>query len=383
MSWHELIENAILIRRQLHMIPEPCWQEVATSTAVTQRLDQLGISWRQCAKTGIVANVAQGRKGDHLALRADMDGLVLTEAVDVPWKSTKKGVMHGCGHDGHMAALLATAEWLNLHEAALPGPVTFLFQPAEEGGHGARAMIADGALEGIDRIFGWHNWPTIPFGRAICPAGPVMAANASFKIVISGSGGHASQPELCKDPVLAAAALTLGLQQIVSRRLPPQQAAVVSVTSIDSRSAETVIPDQAVLAGSVRMEKTGDLQLVGELIESTSQSIAAGYNVAAEVEFSHRYPAVVNDPIQAAVVQGILDEVLGASWLHKETNVPLMASEDFSYYLEKVPGAFAIAGAGDGSSFAVPCHNSRYIFNDHLIEPMVRVMVMIAGCRIP
>lgn len=379
MSWYELIQTAIAIRRELHKIPEPCWKEVATSAFIGKRLDELGISWRVCAKTGILANIGQGKSGDHLALRSDIDGLVLEETADVPWSSTIHGCMHGCGHDGHMATMLATAEWLKKHESALPGPVSFLFQPAEEGGYGAREMIADGALEGVDRIFGWHNWPNIPFGKAVCPAGPIMAANASFKIVIRGSGGHASQPELCGDPVLAASALTLGLQQIVSRRLPPQQAAVVSVTSIDARSAETVIPDEAVLAGSVRMETTGDLQLIGELIKSTSQAIAAGYNAAAEVDFSPRYPAVVNDPMEAIRVQDILGEVLGDGWLHKETAVPLMASEDFSYYLENIPGSFAIAGAGEGGLFSIPCHNSRYIFNDQLIEPMVRVMVRMSG----
>ncbi len=379
MSWHEVIKRAITIRRQLHKIPEPRWQEVKTSAVIGKRLDQLGVSWRQCAKTGIVAHVAEVQSGDHLALRADMDALVLEEAGNAPGKSRVHGYMHGCGHDGHMATMLATVEWLKKHETALPGPVSFLFQPAEEGGHGARAMIADGALAGVDKIFGWHNWPAIPFGKVVCPAGPVMAANASFKIVINGSGGHASQPELCRDPVLAAAALTLGLQQIVSRRLPPQQAFVVSVTSIDARSAETIIPDQAVLAGSVRMETTGDMQLLGELIDSISQSIATSYNVKAEVEFSPRYPAVVNDPTQAGWVQKILGEVLGECWLHEETKVPLMASEDFSYYLETVPGAFAIAGAGDGGLFSVPCHNARYVFNDHLIEQMVRVMVRLAG----
>ena len=379
MSWHELIQTAIAIRRELHKIPEPCWKEVATSAAIGKRLDQLDVSWRPCAKTGIVAHIGQGQNGDHLALRTDIDGLVLEETASVPWKSTVQGCMHGCGHDGHMATMLATAEWLKKHEAALSGPVSFLFQPAEEGGYGAKAMIADGALEGVDRIFGWHNWPTIPFGRAVCPAGPVMAANAGFQIVIKGSGGHASQPELCRDPILAAAALTLGLQQIVSRRLPPQQAAVISVTSIDAKSTETVIPDQAILAGSVRVETTSHLQLIGELITSTSQSIAAGYNVAAEVKFAPRYPAVVNDPTEAGTVQKILSEVLGTDWLHEETPVPLMASEDFSYYLEKVPGSFAIAGAGDGGLFSIPCHNSRYVFNDQLIEPMTRVMVRLAG----
>lgn len=379
MSWHELIQKAIIFRRELHKIPEPSWKEVATSAAIGKRLDQLGIYWRPCTKTGIVAHIAQGKNGDHLALRTDIDGLELKEASNVSWKSTVHGCMHGCGHDGHIATMLAAAEWLKKHEAALPGPVSFIFQPAEEGGYGARAMIADGALEGVDRIFGWHNWPAIPFGRAVCPEGPVMAANASFQIVIKGSGGHASQPELCRDPVLAAAALTLGLQQVVSRRLPPQRAAVVSVTSIDARSVETVIPDQAILAGSVRMETTSELQLIGELIDSTSKSIAAGYNVAAEVEFSPRYPATVNDPTEAGIVQEILGEVLGSRWLHKETAVPLMASEDFSYYLEKVPGSFVIAGAGDGGLFSIPCHNSRYVFNDQLIEPMARVMVRMAG----
>ncbi len=379
MSWQDLIKKAVAIRRELHQIPEPRWEEVATSQIISKRLDQLGVSWRQCAKTGIVARIAEGQGGDHLAFRADMDGLKLEEFSDAPWKSKRHGYMHGCGHDGHMATMLATVEWLKKHEATLPGPVSFLFQPAEEGGHGAREMIADGALEGVDKIFGWHNWPAIPFGKVVCPVGPVMAANASFKIVITGSGGHASQPEFCRDPVLAAAALTIGLQQIVSRRLTPQQAVVVSVTSIDARSTETIIPDQAVLTGSVRMEMTDNLQLIAELIESISQSIATGYNVTAEVEFSPRYPAVVNDPIEAGRAQKILGEVFGECWSHEKTKVPLMASEDFSYYLEKVPGAFIIAGAGDGGLFSVPCHNSRYVFNDNLIENMVRFMVRLAG----
>jgi len=379
MAWSSLIQKAIAFRRELHKIPEICWQETATSAIIGKRLDQLGITWRQCAKTGIVAHIAQGQKGAHLALRADMDGLVLKETADVPWVSTKPGCMHGCGHDGHMATLLAAAEWLKKHEGALPGPVTFLFQPAEEGGHGAREMIADGALEGVDNIFGWHNWPAIPFGKAVCPAGPVMAANAGFQIVLTGCGGHASQPELCRDPVLAAAAVTLGLQQLVSRRLPPQLAVVVSVTSIDAKSTETIIPDVAVLAGSVRIESSVDLRKVGELIEATVQSIAAGYNVAAETRFSPRYPAVVNDVVQAGLVQEVFSEVLGDRWMETKIRLPLMASEDFSYYLEEVPGVFAIVGAGDGGLFSVPCHNSRYVFNDDLIEPMLRVMLRLAG----
>ncbi len=380
MTWSKLIQTAIVIRKELHKLPELCWKEEGTSGIIAKKLDQLNIAWRQCAKTGIVAHIAQNQSGDHLAFRADMDGLVLEEEGNSPWKSTVPGCMHGCGHDGHMATLLATAEWLKKHESLLPGPVSLLFQPAEEGGFGAREMIADGALEGVDKIFGWHNWPTIPFGRAVCPAGPVMAANAGFQVVLQGSGGHASQPESCRDPILAVAAVTMGLQQIVSRRLPAQQAAVISVTSIDARSAATVIPDRAVLAGSVRVETTGDLQLIGELIASVSKSIAAGYNVTAETEFSPRYPAVVNDSTQAGIFRDTLKEVFGEYWSHQQTRLPLMASEDFSYYLEQVPGAFAIVGGGDGGLFDIPCHNARYVFNDNLIEPMVRVMLRLAGC---
>lgn len=379
MLWNELIQQAINIRRELHKIPEPCWQEVATSAEIAKILNHYSIYWRSCAKTGIVAQVGKEQGGEHLALRADMDGLELDEQTDIPWKSGKEGCMHGCGHDGHMATLLAAAAWLKKNEAALPGPVSFLFQPAEEGGYGAKEMIADGALEGVDAIFGWHNWPTIPFGKAVCAAGPLMAANGSFKIVIKGSGGHASQPECCRDPILAAAAVTLGLQQIVSRRISPQQAGVVSVTSIAGRSGETSIPDQAVLAGSVRAENTSQLQLIGELIETASQSIAAGYNTVAEVEFTYRYPAVINTAGEARRMGDILVEVFGLGALQANTRLPLMASEDFSYYLEEVPGAFAIVGAGDGGIFSIPCHNSRYIFNDKLIEPMVRVMLRIAG----
>lgn len=383
MSWQKLIDSATDIRRQLHMVPEPCWKEHKTFAAIAGRLGQLGISWRKCAKTGIVAYVAQGGDGDHVALRADMDGLVLEEATDVPWKSRHPGYMHGCGHDGHIAVMLAAAEWLKKNEADLPGPVSFIFQPAEEGGYGAREMIADGALEGVDRIFGWHNWPSIPFGKAVCPPGPTMAANGAFRIIIEGKGGHASQPEICRDPILAAAAVTLGLQQIVSRRLAPQQAGVLSVTSIEGSSMETVIPDRVELSGSVRAESTDTLQIIADFMESTAASIAAGYNTIAELEFNFRYPAVVNEPGQACLLQAELAEVLGETWLDSAIQLPIMASEDFSYYLEQVPGAYAFVGAGDGGLHSIGRHNSSYDFNDNLIEPMVRVLVKLAGLAVP
>lgn len=383
MIWQELINVAQQMRRELHKTPELSWKEFQTSSYLKKRLDLLGIQWRECAGTGVVAHVAQRASGECIALRADMDGLLLAEATDAPWRSTIPGQMHGCGHDGHMAVLLAVAQWLKEYEELLPAPVTLIFQPAEEGGFGAREMIADGCLEGVKRIFGWHNWPSIPFGQVICPDGPVMAANASFEIIIKGRGGHASQPELCRDPVLAAAAVTLGLQQIVSRRLSPQLAGVLSVTSIDARSGETVIPENARLLGSIRMENTRDLGGVGSQIESIAKAIACGYGVEAEVIFSPRYPAVINDASEAARARTLFQQIMGSDWRHQTTAVPIMASEDFSYYLKQVPGAFALVGAGDDGAHAYSCHNCNYDFNDNLISPMVQMMIQVVGLPDP
>ncbi|TKB05795.1 amidohydrolase [Desulforhopalus sp. IMCC35007] len=383
MSWKQIIAESKASRRELHVIPETCWQEFKTFKYLTERLNGLEIRWRRCAKTGIVAQLAQDAPGEHLALRADMDGLFLEEANTFAHRSTEQGCMHGCGHDGHMAVALAIAHWLKVNEKALPGPVSLIFQPAEEGGFGAKAMIEDGALEGIDKIFGWHNWPAIPYGKVVCKPGVVMAANASFTIVVKGSGGHASQPEICRDPVLAAAAITLGLQQIVSRRTSPQQAVVVSVTSIDARSGLTVIPDKAVLQGSVRAGSTEGLHKIGALIEQAACSIAKGYDVEADVHFSLRYPSVINTPDETDHFDKALAAVFGADYQCLTTAVPLMASEDFSYYLEKIPGAFVLVGAGDGGRYSIPCHNSTYDFNDQLIEPVVSALSLLVGAPLP
>lgn len=383
MLWNEIMAAAVVNRQKLHKIPEPCWKEKKTLAYLSQVLTESSVQWRPCSKTGLVANFAQDAAGPHVALRTDIDGLVMDEANDFQYKSIQNGCMHGCGHDGHMAVMLAIAEWLKVHEKKLPGPVRLLFQPAEEGGYGAREMIADGALEGVDKIFGWHNWPAIEFGKAVCPQGPVMASNASFSISVRGRGGHASQPEMCNDPILGAAAITLGLQQIVSRKLAPQQAAVVGVSSIDGRSEETVIPDRVELKGSIRMASTKGLEKIGGLIHDAACSIAQGYGVEAEVFFKQRYPAVVNNAREAAELRDCLAQVFGENYICEQTAVPLMASEDFSYYLQKVPGAFALVGAGDGGRFSIPCHNTNYDFNDKLIEPMVRVMSLAVGAPLP
>ncbi|BHH85353.1 peptidase M20 [Desulforhopalus sp. 52FAK] len=383
MQWKEIIEEGLVNRRELHKIPELCWEENKTLAFLIQALDAYKIVWKPCSKTGLTAHLAQNATGPHIALRADMDGLLMDEANEFVYKSTENHRMHGCGHDGHMAVMLATACWLKKHEGQLPGPVTLIFQPAEEGGYGAREMIAGGALEGVDKIFGWHNWPAIAYGKAVCKEGVVMCGNASFTIEVEGRGGHASQPDICQDPVLGAAAITLALQQIVSRRLPPQDAAVVSVTSFDGKSGETVIPNRATLNGTVRMASIKGLARIGEIMQEVASSVAQGYGVEARVNFKQRYPAVINTREEAALLSKSLVQVFGEDFECHETAVPLMASEDFSYYLEKVPGAFALVGAGDGGRHSIPCHNTTYDFNDNLIDPLVRAMSLVAGAPLP
>lgn len=381
--WGQVIQSAIAFRRQLHQRPELTWQETQTAVTIRHALDQLGIPWRACAGTGTVAKLAPDAPGRHIALRGDMDAIAVQEATGLPWASQVPGTMHACGHDGHMAALMAATTWLKHHESVLPGPVTLLFQPAEEGGHGAREMIADGALDGVEAIYGWHNWPMIPFGQAVCPDGVVMCGNGTFQVTVHGVGGHASQPEVCRDPVLAAAAITLALQQVVSRRLQPQHAAVVSVTSIDAPSMATVIPSQANLGGSIRVQNMDDRDRIFDLIRSIATYTAESYGVTADVAVQNRYGPTVNHPAEAERVRQGLATELGDSWCADTLPIPIMASEDFSYYLEQIPGAFALIGADDGRGHDASCHSPHYDFNDRLIPVVARLFARLAGAPVP
>lgn len=382
-DWQALVSASADFRHDLHRHPELTWQEKDTAEIIRTSLARLDIDYRICAGTGTVATLAAGAKGRHVGLRADIDALPINESTGLDYSSSSSGCMHACGHDGHAAALMSTAAWLKRHEAELPGPVTLLFQPAEEGGHGARKMIEDGALDGLDCIFGWHNWPAIPFGKAVCPDGAVMAGNGTFRVTLKGAGGHASQPENTRDPVLAASAVTMALQQIISRRITPQNAAVVSVTSIEAPSGETVIPDSAKLAGSIRLANADDRPLIEGLIREITISQARAYGVEAEVEVFPRYDATVNHPAEAGRMREAIAADLGESWHFENIPVPIMASEDFSYYLKEIPGAFALIGADDGQGHHEPCHSPRYDFNDRLLPIVTRIYARLAGAPLP
>lgn len=370
------------LRHDLHAHPELAYQEERTATVIRDRLDALDIPWRSCAGTGTVAHLAVGRAGVHRALRADIDALPITEATGVAHASRHPGRMHACGHDGHTAALLTAAELLKAREARLPGPVTLFFQPAEEGEHGARAMIADGCLEGVDEVYGWHNWPTMPWATAAVPVGPVMAANAEFHCAVIGRGGHASQPERCRDPMPVAAQAIGALQTVVSRRTAPQEAAVLSVTTVAAGTATNVIADRVDFAGSLRSATTDGLARLAREAEDLVLGLASAHGCRGTFEFTPQYPATVNHPEPTARAAAAIEAIWGPDCLHHD-GLPIMGSEDFSYYLEQVPGCYLLLGSGRPGASCEPCHSPRFDFNDDLLAVGSRLWLHLVGLEEP
>jgi len=381
--WDQTLQEAQQFRRQLHADPELSWQEKNTASRIRAKLSELGIDWQVCADTGTIARLNTASTGQHIALRGDMDALPIIEQTELSWASQNQGCMHACGHDGHAATLVATACWLKQYEDELPGPVSLLFQPAEEGGHGAKKMIEEGALTGVDVIYGWHNWPAIRYGKLACPDAIVMCGNATFSITVNGIGGHASQPEACQDPVLAAAAITLNLQQIVSRRIAPQQPVVISVTSINAPSGPTITPTTAQIEGSIRVPDRATLDQVSALIEQISQDTARSYGVECSALIQPYYNATINHAGPAAQIRAHWVDDWGEDAVDHQIALPIMASEDFSYYLEKIPGAFALIGADDGDNHHHSCHSPHYDFNDQLIARVLRLYARLAGAPTP
>jgi len=377
-----LVEHAVRIRHDLHRHPELMHEEHRTAQVVRTALDALGIAWRACSVTGTVAQLGAGRAGRCVAFRADLDALPLQEASGVAWASEHPGKMHACGHDGHTASLLAAAAWLKAREAGLPGPVVLIFQPAEEGGHGAQKMISDGALAGVDEIYGWHNWPPIPFGQARIAAGAIMASNGEWDAVITGRGGHASQPHQTIDPIVAGASFVTLVQQVVSRQISPTQAGVVSVTCFHAGTFDNIIPDAATLVGTVRAATTALRDDLARRTEDMLVKTCALSGATASFTYRPCYPATVNHPAQAARAQGVLEAVLGADQVSAD-GLPLMAAEDFGCFLQHCPGAFFLLGAGRDGRTMEPCHSPRFDFEDALIPLAVRIWAGLAGLGSP
>ena len=365
------------VRRDIHAHPELCFEELRTADLVAQNLADWGIPIHRGMGTTGVVGIVHGRDGGAcgraIGLRADMDALPMQEFNTFDHASQHPGKMHACGHDGHTAMLLAAAQHLAKHRD-FDGTVYLIFQPAEEGGGGAREMIKDGLFERfpMEAVFGMHNWPGMAVGQFAVSPGPVMASSNEFKITIRGKGGHAAMPHTGIDPVPIACQMVQSFQTIISRNKKPVDAGVISVTMIHAGEATNVVPDSCELQGTVRTFTLEVLDLIEQRMRQIAQHACAAHDAQCEFAFVRNYPPTVNAPAEAAFARKVMASIVGeANVLAQE---PTMGAEDFSYMLQALPGAYCFIANGDGDHRAMghgggPCtlHNPSYDFNDALI----------------
>jgi amidohydrolase len=355
------------IRRDIHAHPELAYEENRTSDIVASKLSEWGLEvTRGLGKTGLVGTLRRGNSLKAIGLRADMDCLPMDETNEFEHRSTNPGRMHACGHDGHTAMLLGAAKMLS-EKRDFEGAVHFIFQPAEEGGGGAKAMIDDGLFEKFpcDAVFAIHNKPGIPLGMIVSKPGPLLAAADRWDIRITGKGGHAAHPHTTLDPMVAGASIVMSLQTIVSRNIDPIDSTVVTVGFFKAGSAYNVIPGEAHIGGTTRTTSPENRALVKRRIEEICEGAAKMYGVKVVMEHKPGYPPTVNNPERAKFAIEVAAGVCGENNVRGDAR-PSMGAEDFSYMLEQVPGAMVWLGNGGGPE-AVSLHNSRYDFNDMAI----------------
>jgi hippurate hydrolase len=354
-------------RRDIHSHPELGFEETRTSDVVAAKLTEFGCEvHRGLGKTGVVGSLRIGNSTRAIGLRADMDALPIQEENIFDHRSTEDGKMHACGHDGHTTMLLGAAKYL-AETGNFEGQVHFIFQPAEEGIGGAQAMIDDGLFEMFpcDAIFGMHNRPKFDSGKFAVRSGAMMAGGAFYDIDISGYGAHGARPESSVDPVVVAAHIVTALQSIVSRNVRPLDSAVVSTTRINSGEAYNVIPQTARLSGTVRAFSSEVIDLVEKRMIQIAKGIAEGFGATVKVDFRVIFAPTINHAQEAEFAAKICQEIVGADRV--ERNPPLiMASEDFSFMLNKVPGCYINIGNGQGEG-ACEVHNPGYDFNDEVL----------------
>ncbi len=362
------------VRRDLHAHPELCFEEHRTADLVAARLTEWGIPvHRGLGRTGVVGIVKNGTSTRAVGLRADMDALPIQETNRFPHASQHPGKMHGCGHDGHTAMLLAAAQHLAKHRN-FDGTVYLIFQPAEEGGGGAREMIKDGLFEQfpMEAVFGMHNWPGGQVGTFAVSPGPVMASSNEFKITVRGKSGHAALPHNTIDPVPVACQLVQAFQTIITRNKKPIDTAVISVTMIHAGEATNVVPDSCEIQGTVRTFTTEVLDLIESRMRQISEHLCAAHDCGCEFVFERNYPPTINSTPEAEFARQVMAGIVGEENVRPQE--PTMGAEDFAYMLQAKPGAYCFIANGDGSHRemghgAGPCmlHNTSYDFNDDLI----------------
>jgi len=379
----DLADEITAWRRDFHENPEVLYETVRTAGKVAELLESFGVDEvaTGIGKTGVVG-VIKGRNGGAgrtVGLRADMDALPIEEETQKPYASKVPGKMHACGHDGHTAMLLGAAKYLS-ETRNFDGTVVVIFQPAEEGGAGAKAMIDDGLMTRwpMDEVYGMHNYPGMPVGEfAICK-GPIMAATDEFRITVTGKGGHAAKPHQTVDPVVVGSKIVSALQTIASRNANPLDSVVVSVTVFNAGSAFNVIPQDAVLRGTVRSLNADMRDLAEKRMGDIVTSIAAAFDATAKLEFRRGYPVTRNHDEQTDFAAEIAEGIAGDGKVNRSIE-PMMGGEDFSYMLEERPGAFIFAGNGDTAGL----HHPEYDFNDELIPVGCSYWVKLVETALP
>ncbi|VWX38229.1 N-acetyl amino acid acetylase, promiscuous activity [Exiguobacterium oxidotolerans] len=369
----QLFPEMVERRRYLHQHPELSFHEVETPNYIASRLEELGIEVRRnVGGRGIVGTIRGGKPGKTVALRADFDALPIQDEKTVDYRSTVPGVMHACGHDGHTATLLAVAEVLVSQKEQLTGNVVLIHQHAEEVvPGGAREMIADGCLDGVDVIFGTHLWSTTTLGTIGTRVGPVMAAADKFELTLFGRGGHGAKPHETIDAVLLGATIVKELQSIVSRRLDPLQQAVLTIGTLHAGNTFNVIADRAQLTGTVRtFDETVAQKIVSEM-ERTIKGICDAAGATYTFHYETGYPAVINDLVETRFLEAVARDVIGDTSVFEID--PTMGGEDFAYYLKEVPGTFFFTGAGDASHY--PHHHPRFDFEEPAMVDAAKILV--------
>jgi amidohydrolase len=373
-----LLDDTIQLRRRIHRQPELGLSLPRTQAVVLEALDGLGLDVRTGQRTtSVIARLTGARPGPTILLRADMDALPMPEETGLPFASEVKGAMHACGHDAHTAMLVGAARLLARRRDTLPGSVLFMFQPGEEGYHGARVMIEEGLLDGVappTAAFALHVTHRLTAGAIVARPGPAMASGDTIQIVVRGCGGHASAPHDCLDPIPIACEIVQAFQTLVTRRVHVFDPAVLTIAKIEAGTTRNVIPDTASLLGTVRTVSEATRERVLEGVRRVAEGVAAAHGAEVGVELIRGYPVTVNDVDFTGFVLDSARELLGAEAVHAASS-PIMASEDFSYVLQRVPGAIANLSTRPADGPAFPNHSSRMQVNESALAAGIAVHV--------
>ncbi|HZN60922.1 MAG TPA: amidohydrolase [Planctomycetota bacterium] len=371
--------DVVAIRRDVHSHPEAGFKETRTADLIERRLGAIRVESKRIAGTGILATIKGAKPGPTMLVRADIDGLPVTELNEVPYRSKVPGMMHACGHDGHVATALGAATVLAGRRDKLAGTIKFMFQPAEEGPGGALPMIEAGILDKpkVDASFAMHMWNDLPVGQIGARPGPVFASADEFTVKITGKGGHGAAPHQTIDPIVVAAHLTLALQTIVSRKTHPLKSAVVTVGQIHGGVRHNIISDTATLNGTCRALEKPVRAMIQKEIRAIAKGVAGAFGAKADIEWRDGYPPTVNDPKMTELVRAAAAEVVGESNVIAQEIT--MGAEDMSYVLERVPGCYWLLGSANAKKgLDYPHHSARFDFDEESLPIGVQVWTKIA-----